>query len=89
MRIPIERQNYKEGSKRNSGSENTISELKNLSDELNTRFNKAKEEIGKLDGRTIEMNQICQKEKRLKLIESKPLVSHHQTNQYRHYRNPI
>lgn len=42
----------------------TISELKNLSDELNSRLNKAKEEIGKLDGRTIEMSQICQTERK-------------------------
>lgn len=63
MRIPIERI-IKRDQKEILDLKITISELKNLSDELNSRFNKAKEEIGKLDGRTIEMSQICQTKKK-------------------------
>lgn len=56
MRIPIERQNYKGDQKEILDLKNMISELKILSDKLNSRFNKEKEEIGKLDGRAVEMS---------------------------------
>lgn len=56
MRIPIERQNYKRDQKEILDLKNMISELKIFSDKLNSRFNKEKEEIGKLDGRAVEMS---------------------------------
>lgn len=55
MRIPIERI-IKRDQKEILDLKNMISELKIFSDKLNSRFNKEKEEIGKLDGRAVEMS---------------------------------
>lgn len=56
MRIPIERQNYKRDQKEILDLKNMISELKIFSINSTADLIGEKEEIGKLDGRAVEMS---------------------------------